>query len=155
MPVEFRACALQHGMGWMRESKEAESLQRKSQAPNATSAVLPALKLLALCQLHVCFFANSYKGPKFVKRCKGAEPEADTGTSGPPAAGSAPGTGRDGNSVPGRAGAAGPAGASTGHGGDASGPGRVGARPPLQQGQGEGRSRPPPTAAAGPAPPAV
>lgn len=75
MPVKFRPCALQHGMGRMRESKKAGSLQRKHQTRNAmTSAVLSALNLLTLWQLYVWFFANLYNGPKLVKCRKGAEP---------------------------------------------------------------------------------
>lgn len=92
-----------------------------------TPAVSPALrlpKLPASRQLHVCFFASLYKGPRAVKRCHGAEPAGGPGTGGMQ-------TARGKLSGPGRAGAAGPErgsrtgteGASRGReGGAAAGP---------------------------------
>lgn len=118
MPAKFRPGALQHGMGWTRESKKAETPQRKSQSPNTvTSTILPALKLLVLWQLHVCFFADLYQGPKSVRRCRASRQAPVPQACLPPALPRAPAGMRPpcGEGLrPGRAGAAGPARGSPG-----------------------------------------
>lgn len=148
MPVKFRPRALQHGMGRMRESKKAGSLQRKQQTLNAmTSAVLSALRLLTLWQLHVWSFANLYKGHKLVKCRKGAEPVADGPARGAGVCLLALPRAPAGTQAPcGEGLRAGPSWTSGTWRGGVHGRarrGRVGAPPPLQQDRGEGRRRPP------------